>query len=243
MNFTKITIAAVATAFAGIAILAVPQIQRAILFHPTHNAATHGLTLWEGNGFAREVAQPQVVWLMTHGNAGQAADRVYALSNFSPRDSVFFLEYPGFGQRPGKPTMDSMNDAARVAYWQLRARFPKTPVCVVGESIGSGPAAALAWEANPPDKIVLIVPFDTLANIVHDRFHLKLDFLLHDPWDNIAALKNYHGRIELFAAKNDSVIGFTRAIALAKAVGGTLYPINGDHNDWADPTKVQIRYP
>ena len=34
----------------------------------------------------------------------------------------------------------------------LRARFPHTPLCVVGESIGSGPAAKLAESPPPPDK-------------------------------------------------------------------------------------------
>ncbi len=111
-------------------------------------------------GFAREVQAPENVWLMLHGNAGQAADRVYALGAFSPRDSVFIMEYPGYGQRAGKPSRSSLDAAAREAYEALRARFKETPVCVVAESIGSGPAATLGALKQPPDKLVFIVPFD-----------------------------------------------------------------------------------
>lgn len=91
-------------------------------------------------GYCREVPQPRTGWLMTHGNAGQASHRGYVLSCLAATDSLYVLEYPGFGQRVGTPSRESMNAAAGQAYQALRAAFPRTPVGVIGESIGSGPA-------------------------------------------------------------------------------------------------------
>src|ERR1700677_339820 len=101
---------------------------------------------------------------MAHGNGGQAAGRDYVLRRMSKEDSLYVLEYPGYGSREGSPSLESINRAASEAYQLLRSQHPNTPVCVLGESIGSGPACALALEKIPPDKIVLVVPFDTLAS-------------------------------------------------------------------------------
>src|SRR5262245_45201907 len=82
----------------GAALLCCQALQRRALFYPTHGAQTNGLSAWtlDGRtiGYAREARLPQNVWLMLHGNGGQAADRAYALRAFSERDSVFILEYP-----------------------------------------------------------------------------------------------------------------------------------------------------
>ena len=95
---------AVLTAALG---LSCQAIQRKALFYPTHDARDNGLARWvrdgEVIGYAREVPQPRNVWLLLHGNGGQAADRSYALSAFAPDDSVFILEYPGTACAPANP--------------------------------------------------------------------------------------------------------------------------------------------
>jgi hypothetical protein len=79
--------------------------QRSMLFFPTHAAFSSRLTRWlDGNrtiGYCREVPNAHTVWLMMHGNAGQAADRDYVLSTLSVQDSLYVLEYPGYGFREG----------------------------------------------------------------------------------------------------------------------------------------------
>src|SRR5438270_691969 len=148
-------------------------VQRKLLFYPTHRTQTTGLTEWKHEGaligYSRLVADPENVWLLIHGNAGQAADRIYAISAFSAHDSVFVLEYPGYGSRPGKPSKGAFDAAAAEAYRLLRNSFPGKPVCVTGESIGSGPACMLAREAVSPDKLVLVVPFDDLKRVAADH--------------------------------------------------------------------------
>ena len=220
--------------------------QRSILYFPAHDAPATGLAPWSDGsvtiGFCRETPQARAIWLMLHGNAGQAADRDYVLRRMSGQDSLYVLEYPGYGARAGSPTRESLDRAASEAYRLLRARHPHTPVCVLGESIGCGPACALAGERIAPDKIVLAVAFDILANVGAEHFPwLPVRLLLRDNWDNAAALKGYKGPVEIYGARDDTIIPIKHARALAKEVPGARFiEIPGGHNDWAEQEQVKI---
>jgi surfactin synthase thioesterase subunit len=179
---------------------------------------------------------------MMHGNAGQAANRDYVLRCMSDQDSLFVLEYPGYGSREGSPSMESINRAASEAYRLLRSRHPNTPVCVLAESIGGGPACSLASEKFPPDKIVLVVPFDTLANAGAGHFPiLPIRLLLRDAWDNVEALRQYSGPVEIFGATDDTIVPIRHARALAEQTRNARFiEIGGGHNDWSENTQVKI---
>lgn len=235
----------IVTAFFGV--LGCSPVERKLLYYPTHRAHDNSLSPWMHNGdiigYARKVDAPRNVWLMMHGNAGQASDRIYAVSCFSNEDSIYILEYPGYGSRKGVPSKETFNRAAREAYRLLRETHPNMPVGVVGESIGSGPAAALATLEPPPDKIVLLVPFDELAAVAKDHFPAILVYLvLSDNWNNGAALAGYRGPVEIYGAQSDDIIPLKHAQALAAAVPGSkLIILNGGHNDWAGDERVKIR--
>jgi uncharacterized protein len=231
-----ITLLAVAFAF-----------QRKLLYYPSHRQETNGLVEWTVDGrhvgYARKVAKPGNIWLFIHGNAGQAVDRVYALQCFSDSDSVFILEYPGYGSRAGSPGKASFNSAAAEAYLGLRKAYPDIPVCVMGESIGSGPASYLARLEKRPDKLVLVVPFDNLASVARDHFPLiPVGLILLDRWDNVEALKGYSGKVEIFGAIDDQVIPVRHARTLAKSLPQAVFhEIPGGHNDWSQTGAVKIR--
>jgi uncharacterized protein len=220
--------------------------QRSLIFFPTHDSGGSGLSPWvvDGRvmGYCRAVEAPRTVWLMTHGNAGQASQRGYVLARVAPGDSLYVLEYPGYGSRPGHPSRDSMDEAAAEAYRELRREFPRTPVGVIGESIGSGPASFLASASPRPDKIVLVVPFDTFGRVAaeHMRF-LPVGLLLKDDWDNIAALKGYLGPVAIYAARDDRIIppGHARLLA-ASDPRATFTLIEGGHNEWSESESVRI---
>ena len=136
-----------------------------------------------------------------------------------------------------------MNRAASEAYQLLRSRNLNIPVCVLGESIGSGPACALAREKIAPDKIVLVTPFDTLANVAARHFpFLPVRLLLRDAWDNVESLRRYAGPVEIFGARDDTIIPIGHAEALARQIPGAQFiEIPCGHNDWAQEDQVKIK--
>ncbi len=224
--------------------------QRNLLYFPTHEmsgppAAQNGLTPWqvdgEYTGYARLVNNPRQVWLFTHGNGGQAATRTYTLHCFSPLDSIYILEYPGYGDRPGKSSKTSFNSAALKAYNSLIATYGASKLCVLGESLGSGPASYLTTTANPPSRVALVVPFDVLKNVAQEKFpYLPVGLIMLDRWDNIEALKSYKGRIDIYGAKYDNVIPVEHARNLARALPSAKYhELETDHG-WANGTEVDL---
>ena len=220
--------------------------QRSLLFFPTHNPPSTRLSPWVSDGqtigYFREVPSPDTVWLMMHGNAGKASDRDYVLEHMSPQDALYVLEYPGYGARNGAPSRGSIDAAARHAYRELRARYRDIPVCVIGESIGSGPASLLATSRPPPEKIVLITPFDKLHRVAARKFFLlPVWLLLLDRWDNIDALRGYQGEADIYGAEADAVIPIRHAKSLAEACpNATFQVIPGGHNDWSFCARVKI---
>lgn len=110
--------------------------QRSMLFYPSHAALSTGLTPWtDGNrtiGCCREAPKARTIWLMMHGNAGQAADRDYVLRRMSGQDSLYVLEYPGYGFREGRPSLESLNRAALEAYRLPIAASGHSGLCLGG---------------------------------------------------------------------------------------------------------------
>ena len=140
------------TAGVSLMVAGCSTIERKLLFFPTHHPHNNNLTPWVKDGktigYSRQVESPTNVWLLLHGNGGQASDRIYAIPCFSDTDSVFIFEYPGYGNREGTPSKEAFNKTATEAYLFLRELYPQTPICVVAESIGSGPALSLAYLYN-----------------------------------------------------------------------------------------------
>jgi pimeloyl-ACP methyl ester carboxylesterase len=221
-------------------VVAVAFGQRQLVFLPTRLADVAGaLEAWnvagEYVGVAHEVERPTSVWLVLHGNAGQAGQRAYLRGVLPPGAALYVLEYPGYGPRPGEPSRASFDAAARQAYDALVARFEGVPIGVLGESLGSGPAASLARATPPPAAIVLAVPFDRLADVAAEAFWwLPARLLLWDRWDNGAALADYRGPLVVLAAEHDVVVPPHHARALAARVpGARLELLPCGHDDWS----------
>jgi pimeloyl-ACP methyl ester carboxylesterase len=242
-TLTIVTLVLAAGSMAGCQAL-----QRKFLFFPSHDAADNGFTRWVLDdrviGYARPVADPDNVWLMLHGNGGQASGRGYALPAFSPRDALYVLEYPGYGAREGRPSRQNFDSAAREGYAALRAQFPGKRVGIVGESLGSGPAAMLSRETPAPDMIVFIVPFDTLKSVAAEHFPRWLvSVVLAGSWNNVEAMSGYRGPVAIFGAENDEVIAVGHARALAAAIPQAQFHLIPGGHGWALRPGVEIRFP
>jgi uncharacterized protein len=216
------------------------------LYFPSHSKEKSNLKDWVVEekiiGFCRISDSPKTVWLVFHGNAGQAGNRGYIADCLPQGDSVYVMEYPGYGHRNGTPSMHSINSAAVEAYTTLKASYPSHRIGVLGESLGSGPASYLCSLEDPPGRIVLIVPFDTLLALAKDHFQfLPVSLLLRDKWDNITTLAKYSGRVDIFGASQDEVIPVHHARNLASMIpSARFHEMRCGHNDWSSRNLIKI---
>ena len=168
---------------------------------------------------------PENIWLVLHGNGGQASDRTYMIPHFSESDSVYILEYPGYGTRSGSPSKKSIDTAAKEAYLFLREQFPSIPLFVAAESTGSEPALTLIDLPEKPDKYVLIVPFDNLPRVInHHTNTIVSSIFFRDNWNNIDAIQNYNGPVSIYGAEDDRIIPLDHARRLAQSYLRFRYP-------------------
>lgn len=229
--------------------------QQSMIYFPSQDSADNldregaavGLVPWRNEagtriGYASLVptadSRPAVSVLVCHGNAGYAVHRAVwvpliraALPDHAV--SVWILEYPGYGARPGKPSQKTMIAAAEDALGQLPRN---TPVIGLGESIGTGVVSALA--AHHPSRLtglVLVTPFDSLANVARHHYPLlPVSLVMRDKYPAAEWLRAYDGPVALIVAGSDRITPPERASALAQAYHGpklVLTAPEADHND------------
>ena len=217
--------------------LVVAGCQSKMLYFPTKHteaaALAHatdcGLEAWRDAhgkliGWKRPAPRAAARLLVFHGNAGCALDRTYYADAFGAGGAMWevcILEYPGYGSRDGSPGKGSFIAAGRAAVEALRAA-DKRPVFLLGESVGSGTAAALAGEL--PEKIegvILMIPFARLEEVAKAKFPwLPVSLLLRDKFDNIAALAAFPRPVVFVIAENDEVVGAAQGRKLHAAYAG-----------------------
>jgi uncharacterized protein len=150
-------------------------------------------------------AQGQV--LITHGNAdcafqcGHYADVIQATASLD----VFIVEYPGYADKPGKPSEASLDAAADEAF---RLLATNGLVYLVGESLGTGVAAYLA--GSHPDQVAglaLLAPFNGLADVAQAHIVIfPVRWLLCDRFPAEDNLRDYHGPVAVLTAGRDTVV-------------------------------------
>jgi len=196
--------------------------QRRLLYHPRHVPAEQvealakqaRLERWrdasgEAIGFKRlsssQPASGQV--LILYGNGGSATGCAHYADDIQGEAAldVFILDYPGYADRTGSPTERNLYRAADQALQTLATNLP---TYLLGESLGTGVAAYLA--GSQPDRIagvVLLSPFDGVANVAQDRFpFLPTRFLLIDRFSSADHLRGYCGPVAVMVDGRDNVV-------------------------------------
>jgi pimeloyl-ACP methyl ester carboxylesterase len=224
--------------------------QESLLFFPQRASQTELDAFARGNGFEpwTNAAGQRIGWrattgdptralLVFHGNGGFALGRNYEALRQHDADSptLYLLEYPGYGARPGTPSSASMTAAALDAFDTLAAD-PARRIEIMGQSLGTGVACAVA--AARPDRvagIVLVTPYDSLASGAAAHYPwLPVRWLMRHRFDSDRNLARYHGPVAFLIAGRDGTIPPRLAERLYAGYGGPkkqwIAPQAG-HND------------
>jgi len=165
---------------------------------------------------AREAASDDGVFIIFfHGNATTAEETAaHIRARGVIAAPMLVLEYPGYGGVPGlasETAIDAIGDAA-VGF--LRTALGARRLLVVGQSVGSGPAAALA--ARHADVVIgctLLSPYTSVRALAAHltRPWIASAFVRPDLWNTADALaaflaRSALGRVRLVHGVLDGVI-------------------------------------
>lgn len=232
-------------------LLVVYVLQTRLLYHPLaptqgerRAAAGDGVLPWPTSDVLRAyrvepaTGSATATVLVFHGNAGHALGRSWYARMLGPLGvRVLLAEYPGFGDRTGELSEASLMADAAATIRLAREAFG-APLLVLGESLGAGVAAA-AVARQPADVtgLLLVTPWDTLANVAaHHYPWLPVRLLLRDTYDSVANVGKFSGPVSIVIAKQDEVVPAQLGRALAASVRSAIQvaEVQAGHDSWPD---------
>ncbi len=163
-------------------------LQRRLLYFPTPDPgpvaaeetrfAVDGMEL---RGWAlRSGAEDAVLYLGGNAEAVEASLPLLGAA-LAPR-AVHVVPYRGYSGNPGRPSEAALVADALAVFDELARRHRR--VAVVGRSLGSGVAAAVAAQ-RPVERLVLVTPFDSVLELARRQFpFLPLGLILRDRFES-----------------------------------------------------------
>ena len=170
--------------------------------------------------------------ILAHGNA--------ELIDTFPREFLQFrdlgmalllVEYPGYGRSQGSPSQRSITAALTAAYDTLVARdeIDADRIVLFGRSLGGGAVCALAAQ-RPAAALVLLSTFTSVREMAGR--YLAPQFMVRDPFDNLAVVDSYGGPVLVIHGTDDGLIPVSHGERLsAAAARGRLLRYSCGHGD------------
>lgn len=183
------------------------------------------------------------VVLFFHGNGEIVSDYDDFGSLYASRGLNFFVvDYRGYGQSEGRPTVTSMmKDCQAIFDFVQSYRVEKTltgPLCVMGRSLGSASAIELCrTRASEFNSLVIESGFALIAPLLRTLGVdvQKIGFKAQKGSENVDKIKTFSNPLLVIHAQLDHIIPFSEGQALFDACGSkekTLLQIKGaNHND------------
>jgi pimeloyl-ACP methyl ester carboxylesterase len=206
--------------YAGLCIY-VYERQRDMIYFPSRETASslaeevrlessgEELKVWHREGISGKAV------LYFGGNAENVAGNIGNFRTVFPDDSLYLMNYRGFGGSTGVPSEEAFY-ADAVALFDLASRS-HTEISVIGRSIGSGVAAYLAT-VRDVRKLVLVTPFDSIENVIRERYYLlPIRLLLTEKYDTLSRVPDIDAAVLIILAENDEIVRYERSLSLVAA--------------------------
>jgi hypothetical protein len=165
----------------------------------------------------RSPAKPgRVTFLYLHGNADTMADRAFILKRLTARgDGVVAIDYRGWPGATGTPSEAGLLKDAEAA-WDDALRHGVTPerMVIVGESLGGGPAVALA-ATRRARGLILDSTFASMLGVTREAAPwLPVSLLLRDHWRSDERIGAVRVPLLQFHGDKDAVVSFASGQSL-----------------------------
>lgn len=215
-------------------------VQRKLIYFPEHTridaAGTDYALDRDGvvlRGWVVNPGKPSAI-LYFGGNAEMVHQHREAFAQWFPERTVYLVAYRGYGASDGVPTMEPLLGDALALFDDVQARHPGQPVSAIGRSLGSGIASHVAAH-RPIDRLALLTPFDSLANVAALHYPwLPARWLIRERYASADWLQDHAGRVLVIRAGLDTVIPAASTDALVARLPGSpeIVSIDGTgHND------------
>lgn len=161
---------------------------------------------------------PYIVVL--HGNAGNIEGRGYKFNFLVDQGySVLLVSYRGYGGNPGQPTeKDLISDSSLALEWLFRKEgISSKEVVLLGESLGSGVAVALAVK-YPVRGLIFDGAYSSISDVGQSVYPLlPVRWLLKDTWNSKDRIQKVRSPTLFIHSRKDKLVPFRFALRLFEA--------------------------
>lgn len=180
--------------------------------------------------------------LYLHGNAGNIGHRLDGIAMFHRLGlNTLIIDYRGYGASSGRPSEAGTYEDARAAWLHLTETRQMQPerIMLFGESLGGAVAAALAAR-HPPAGLITYASFTSVPAIARDLYPIFPAWLARYRYDTAAALAQVTRPVLIVHSRDDEIVPFAHAEALADAAAGPkrLVELRGGHNEAVAVSRV-----
>jgi len=167
------------------------------------------------------------------GNGEDVGGNLQEFDAAFPDRAVYLVNYRGYGGSTGEPREVGLIGDAETVYDWVAARHSR--IVAMGRSLGTGIATALA-SRRPAAGLVLVTPYDSVANVARGRYPwLPVRLLIKDPYDSVARIGEVKAPVLVLVAERDESILRPRSDALIAAIptglGHVVVIPSAHHND------------
>jgi len=154
---------------------------------------------------APQEGKPVVLYFQGNGGGlNLRADRFRQL--VSDGTGLLALNYRGYGGSTGTPSEKGLIADAIAAYEFAASHYPADRIVLWGESLGTGPAVALAAE-RPVSRVILESPYTSIADIAANVYWFApVRLLIKDPFHSDARIGKVTAPVLVLHGTNDNIV-------------------------------------
>ncbi|MCL1875043.1 MAG: alpha/beta hydrolase [Synergistaceae bacterium] len=173
--------------------------------------------------------------LFFHGNAGNISHRGDTIRIFNSLGmSVFIIDYRGYGESKGSPSINGVGQDALAAWnWLVsEKRIPAQKILIFGRSLGGAVAVELMKHVRPKAAI-LESTFSALSDMAgFDFLSPIVSLLVGGAWNSAQTAVNIDTPTLCIHSPEDNVVPYRLGKRLYEALAGEkqFFEIRGDHN-------------
>ena len=252
--FTFIIVLLAATAVITLLIIGLRGFVGAMIFHPGKSIAAtpaevglpyeeariptddgESLGAWFIPGPGGQRPGSGLTLLFFHGNAGNISHRLDSVAVFHQLGlDVLIVDYRGYGQSTGKPSVDGTLLDADAAWEWLRLHKGLAPdrLVIFGRSLGGGPASYLAARIEPR-ALILESTFTSLHDVARGMFpEFLVNLLLRRDYDVRGCLSGLRLPLLVAHSPDDETIPYGLGRELYESYAGpkNFLALRGSHN-------------
>ena len=174
--------------------------------------------------------------LIFHGNGGHVGHRVNKFESFIDEGyGLFFLEYRGYADNPGKPSEKGFyNDAVAANKFLFENNIKSNKIILYGESLGCGIAVKLSTESEYAATI-LEAPYTSINDLAQKHYwYLPAKWLVLDKYNIIDKIDKIKSPLLILHGEKDNIIDINFGKKVFKAANQpkeSLFVPHAGHNN------------